>query len=685
MTESGGPTRRSVWGGGLRRRFGRRSRRTVATLAATAAAAGVWGAGGLVVPSQAATLTTVLAAADSYVQSDVPSTNFGSAALVSVRKTDGTKPTQNGYVRFTVSGLTSAPTSVQLQLYSYSASATGVAVRTAGSDWSESGITWTTAPAPSATTVATLAPLTANTWAAADVSAVVTGDGTYTFALTTTSTTSKQLASREAVAFEPRLVIATDTAPATTTTPAAAGTATATFVTTADAHVQSDLPTTNLGAKFVLNATVGSSTSPEMVSYLKFPVSGLSGTVTSAKLMVYSYSTSSLGLTARVAPTTWTETGLTYNNRPAPTTQLGTSPVTLNTWASIDVTAAVTGNGTVGLAVTSSRTSKNQFSSREASTTAPKLVVTTSTGTTTSPPPPSGSPVIVAGGDIACTVGVTPTSTKCQQLATSDIALAQNPDAVLPLGDNQYEIGTLSDFQAIYDPSWGRMKAISRPVPGNHEYGYTGTGVTPTNGAGYFTYFGDRSHPQQPGCTSDCTSWYSWNVGNWHMIALDSQCAEIGGCNPGSPQYQWLVNDLNANAAKQCVLAYWHIPVFASSLDRQPDMGATMKLLYDKNADVVLNGHAHYYERFAPQQPVFDATAGKYVGVADPARGIREFVVGTGGKSFFSFGTVQPNSETRIANTFGVLKMTLNDGGYSWNFLPTNVGGSSDSGTGTCH
>ena len=682
MTESGASARRSVWSGLTRRRMGGRSRRTVALLAATSAAAGIWGAAGLVAPSQAATLTTVLASADSYVQSDVPSTNFGTAALVSVRNTDGTKPTQNGYVRFTVSGLTSAPTSVQLQVYSYSTSATGVAVRTAGSDWSETGLTWATAPAPAATTVGTLAPLTASTWAATDVSAVVTGNGTYTFALTTTSTTSKQLASREAVAFEPRLVIATDTVP-TATTPAAT-TATATFVTNADAHVQSDLPTTNFGAKFVLNATVGSATSPVMVSYLKFPVSGLGGTVTSAKLMVYSYSSSTLGLTAWTAPSTWTETGLTYANRPAPTTQLGTAPVTLNAWSSIDVTAAVLGNGTVGLAVTSARTSKNQFSSRESAATAPKLVITTSSGTTTTPPP-SGSPVIVAGGDIACTAGSTPSATKCQQLATSDVAVAQNPDAVLPLGDNQYEIGSLSDFQTIYDPSWGRMKAISRPVPGNHEYGYTGTGVTPTNGAGYFTYFGDRSHPQQPGCTSKCTSWYSWDIGSWHMIALDSQCAEIGGCNPGSAQYQWLVNDLNANAAKQCVMAYWHIPVFASSLDRQPDMGATMKLLYDKNADVVLNGHAHYYERFAPQQPVFDATAGKYVGVADPARGIREFVVGTGGKSFFSFGTVQPNSETRIANTFGVLKMTLNDGGYSWNFLPTNVGGSSDSGTGTCH
>jgi acid phosphatase type 7 len=675
-----------VWSGTVRRRLGRRPRRTAALLAATATTAALFGAGGLVVPSQAAALTTVLASADSYVQSDLPSTNFGTAALVSVRNTDGTKPTQTAYLRFTVAGLTAAPTSVQLQVYSYATSATGVTVRTAGSGWSETGLTWATAPVPSATAVGTLAPLTASTWSAVDVSSVVTGNGTYTLALTTTSTTSKQLASREALAFEPRLVLATDAAPPTPTTPAGT-TATASFVTNADAHVQSDQPAVNFGTKFVLNSSVGSATTPVLVSYLKFPVAGLSGTVTSAQLMVYSYSTSSQGLTAWTAPTSWTESGLTYANRPAPVTQLGSSAVTLSSWATIDVTGAVTGNGTVGLAVTSTRTSKNQFSSRESAATAPKLVVTTTSGTTTTttPPPPPSSPVIVAGGDIACTSPATPAPSSCQQLATSDLALAQHPDAALPLGDNQYEYGDLSDYQSVYDPSWGRLKGISYPVPGNHEYGYIGTAVTPTNGVGYFTYFGDRSHPQQPGCTSRCTSWYSWNIGSWHLIALDSQCAVIGGCGAGSPQYQWLLNDLNANASKQCVLAYWHIPLFGSSLDREPAMVEPYKLLTAKGADVVLNGHAHYYERFAPQRAEPNpAKANSWIGVADPAAP-REFVVGTGGKSFFSIGTVQANSEARIANTFGVLKMTLADGGYSWNFLPTNIGGSSDSGSASCH
>jgi hypothetical protein len=659
-----------------------RIRRVTAVVAGAAAAVALWGAGGLVSPSQAATLTTVTASSDAYVQPDLPISNFGSAALLSVRAASASKPSQTAFVRFTVEGLVAPPSSVQLQLYTYSTSATGIAVGTADNGWSETGITATTAPA-SSVPVATMAPLTANGWAAADVSSVVTGNGTYTFALTTSSTVSKQFGSREALGFEPRLVLSGDpgatptaTPPVTATGPAPAAAVSTAFTTTADAHVQSDLPSSNFGAKFVLNAQAGTATAPTMTSYLKFGVSGLTAPVTSAVLQVYSYSTSSQGLTAWTAPTSWTETGLTYANAPAPLARLGTAAVTLNTWASIDVTPAVTGNGTVGLALTTTRTSKNQLSSRESTLTAPKLVITTGAGGT------SASPVIVAGGDIACSAPATPAASKCQQQATSDLALAQHPDAVLPLGDDQYELGSLTDFQQVYDPSWGRLKAISHPVPGNHEYGYIGTAITPTGGDGYFSYFGDRSHPQQPGCTSLCKSYYSYDLGSWHLIALDSQCAVIGGCNPGSPQYQWLLNDLNANAGKQCVLAYWHIPVFASSLDRQPDMGSELRLLYDKGADVVLNGHAHYYERFAPQQPV--ASGSTYVGVANP-NGVREFVVGTGGKSFFSIGTTQPNSEAQIANTFGVFKLTLNNGGYSWNFLPANVGGSTDAGSASCH
>jgi hypothetical protein len=285
-------------------------------------------------------------------------------------------------------------------------------------------------------------------------------------------------------------------------------------------------------------------------------------------------------------------------------------------------------------------------------------------------------PTIVAAGAIACPSSKSPTATTCAQQATSDLALSLHPDAVLPLGDDQYELGSLTDFQSIYDPSWGRLNAIAHPVPGNHEYGYIGSDIQPTGGSGYFTYFGDISHPLQPGCTTLCTSWYSWNIGSWHMVALDSQCGVVGGCNPGNSQYQWLLADLNANKNK-CVLAYWHIPLYSSSQDHQPDMQAIYQLLYTKGADLVLTGHAHFYERFDPQDG-----AGK----ADPAAGIPQFIVGSGGRGFFAIRpTPAANSAARIANTFGVLQMTLSNGSYGWNFVPSNSGGLTDSGTGTCH
>jgi hypothetical protein len=170
----------------------------------------------------------------------------------------------------------------------------------------------------------------------------------------------------------------------------------------------------------------------------------------------------------------------------------------------------------------------------------------------------------------------------------------------LPLGDEQYEFGSLSDFQTMYDPSWGRLNSIAYPVPGNHEYGYTDSGTAyPTGGEGYFSYFGDRSHPLQPGCTVSCTSWYSYDIGSWHVVALDSQCAVIGGCVSGDPEYAWLRKDLNAHPAT-CTLAYWHIPLFASGAHKSW-MKAIYRLLETNGADVILNGHAHFYERFGPQ------------------------------------------------------------------------------------
>jgi len=225
--------------------------------------------------------------------------------------------------------------------------------------------------------------------------------------------------------------------------------------------------------------------------------------------------------------------------------------------------------------------------------------------------------VVVAAGDIACD----PTGAgyrngvgspkNCDQRATSDLALAQHPQAVLLLGDNQYENATLAKYQASFDPTWGRMKAIIHPAAGNHEY------LTP-DATDYFDYFGAAAG-QRPG------GYYSWDLGGWHFVVINSNCTKaIGGCSRSSPQYQWLVADLAAHKSR-CTLAYWHHPRFSSGV--HGDETATdrfWRALYDAGADVVLVGHDHDYERFSPQTP--DASA-------DPARGIAEFVVGTGGKS----------------------------------------------------
>jgi hypothetical protein len=268
-------------------------------------------------------------------------------------------------------------------------------------------------------------------------------------------------------------------------------------------------------------------------------------------------------------------------------------------------------------------------------------------------------PVIAAGGDIACASNVA-TSTTCRQLYTSDILVAGGIDAVAPLGDLQYESGTLSAFQTYYDPTWGRVKSITHPAVGNHEYGTSGA-------SGYYTYFGSAAGDPSKG-------YYSYDLGAWHVVVLNSQCSAVA-CNAGSPQEQWLRADLAAHP-NVCTLAYWHHPRFSSGTTHGSNMTYQpfWQALYDYGADVVMNGHEHNYERFAPQSPT---------GVADP-NGIREFVAGTGGKGHYGFGTPIANSQVRNSTTFGVLKLTLHATSYDWQFVPEAGATFTDSGTAAC-
>jgi acid phosphatase type 7 len=284
-------------------------------------------------------------------------------------------------------------------------------------------------------------------------------------------------------------------------------------------------------------------------------------------------------------------------------------------------------------------------------------------------------PVIAAAGDIACAPssqyfnGGAGTSTKCRQRYTSDLLVNAGLSAVLPLGDEQYDTAKLSSFTKSYDPSWGRVKSITYPAVGNHEYLTSGA-------SGYFDYFnGTGNATGRAGNRSK--GYYSFDVGSWHLIALNSNDhCQIVSCSKGSAQETWLRSDLAAHPAS-CTLAYWHHPRFNSGHDGTATfMQAIFQDLYDANVDVVLGGHAHDYERFAPQNPK---------GQLDRSRGIRQFVVGTGGAFFTAFASAAPNSEIRNGSTYGVLYLTLHPTSYDWRFVPEAGKKFTDSGSTSCH
>ncbi len=288
----------------------------------------------------------------------------------------------------------------------------------------------------------------------------------------------------------------------------------------------------------------------------------------------------------------------------------------------------------------------------------------------------AADPVIAAAGDIACSSsssnynGGNGVSDRCRQKYTSNLIFNAGLSAVLVLGDMQYESASLSGINSSYNPTWGRVKSITRPALGNHEY-------KTANAAGYFDYFNGSGAATGPAGERG-KGYYSFDVGTWHLIALNSSdhCT-IVSCAAASAQEVWLKADLAANSSKYCTLAFWHDPRFNSGHDGNADeMKPLFQALYDANADLMLGGHAHSYERFAPQNPA---------GGLDNARGIRQFVVGTGGAFWTSIGTPKPNSEVRQNSTYGVLKLTLRPTGYDYQFAPEAGKTFTDSGTGTCH
>ena len=268
--------------------------------------------------------------------------------------------------------------------------------------------------------------------------------------------------------------------------------------------------------------------------------------------------------------------------------------------------------------------------------------------------------VLVGAGDIA----------GCKNLegakATAKL-IEQISGTVFAAGDLAYERGSAEDFKNCYGPTWGRFKDRTRPALGNHEYANR-------TASAYFQYWGAQAGPAGKG-------YYSYDLGDWHIVVLNTNCdaKTLGGCAAASPQETWLKQDL-AKHPNACVLAYGHHALFSSGVFRKhavhPELKTLWEDLYAAHADLVLAGHEHSYERFAPQDPE---------GKPDPANGIREIVVGTGGRSHDLLGFATPNSEVREWETFGVLKLTLSPGRYAWEFIPEEGKTFHDAGSGTCH
>jgi hypothetical protein len=340
-----------------------------------------------------------------------------------------------------------------------------------------------------------------------------------------------------------------------------------------------------------------------------------------------------------VAGRRWNERTLTFRTAPRLGRVVARGTVSPG-WRSFDVSSAVAGPGVVQLALVATRGSVSVASRETQSKPRLRLGI---------------APLLLAAGDIgSCNSG--------GDEATAAL-LEGVPATIAALGDLAYPRGTAEDFAYCYDPSWGVFREHTRPAAGNHDF------ATPW-AAPYFAYWGTLAGLAGAG-------YYSYALGSWHIVVLNSNCRFVP-CRPGSPQETWLRTDLAQHRAK-CTLAYFHHPLFSSTRGTAtPAVQPLWQDLYAAGADVVLNGHAHNYQRFAPQTPL---------GAVDPRRGIREVVVGTGGNSHHFLGPPIPNQQNMDDTTFGVLRLMLLETGYTWEFEPQTNGGGffTDSGTGVCH
>jgi calcineurin-like phosphoesterase family protein len=576
-------------------------------------------------------------AADATVRAAAPEATSGSGSQLRV---DGS-PVVRSYVRFNLAPMSPPVGRATLYLYANSHSIVGFDVYTAGS-WTSPKLTYTTAPALGQL-AGTSGPFNSHTWTSIDVTSAVrsvlagTGSRSITFALVGRNGTAINLAGRRDFTRPPRLVVRR---PAATTSTNAAG---------------------SRALESLASQPLVIPTAPSR----KWPI--LLGTPRIGGMLTISRrNTPKVRYAYRWFRCDWT--GTTCNR---------ITGQVKRTYRLV--------NGDLGLTLRARVSYRLRGKTHVIQTRASAIVTTQS------------DPIIGAAGDIACDPsasnfnGGQGKGSNCHMKVVSDLLLAQPLTAVLPLGDDQYECGRMDAFMASYAPTWGRLKPITHPAIGNHEYG---SSCHLSDAQPYFQYFGAEAGKGFKG-------WYSYDIGSWHLIALNSECGygkgenAVGGCGQGSPQETWLRADLAAHK-NLCTLAYWHEPRFSSGQHGNNQAMATIwNDLTAAHADVVLSGHNHDYERFDPigTTPGRPPTPGSTTNgkpdyqnpVLDP-NGIREFIVGTGGKNHYGFSHGPLAGEViRNSSTYGVLLLTLHPTSYEWKFAPEPGKSFTDAGSGSCH
>jgi hypothetical protein len=582
-------------------------------------------------PAVAAPLTqTFRAVADTYAAENYPTVNFGDATRIKsdryVRRVS--------YIKFNVSPLGGTIVSARLRLRVDNGSTGGGGVIAAThSDWSEATLTYQRRPLANGPALATIGPVKRGDWVEVDVTAAVSGSGRVSFGIRPNSFDGVEYSSREGRS-APTLIVTVEqpTPEPDSMLPGrieaeeyrAGGPGIGFFDTTAG----------NAGGKLR-----DDDVDIENCVDLESPIDCYNiGWVRSGEWLAYN-----VGVTV--------ESGFRFSIRYA----------TPNTgrWIRIEVDGS-TVIERIDLPSTGSFTTWATATAPPVTILAGDHVLRVIAGTggmnlnvyDVETVDASEDVVLVGAGDIA----------RCgrdDDEATAAL-LDTIPGTVFTLGDNAYPDGSAADFANCYEPSWGRHTARTRPAAGNHEY-------QTENAAAYFDYFGAAAGTPGEG-------WYSYTAGSWHVIVLNSNCSKNGGCGPDDPQATWLRTDLAAHP-NTCTLAYWHHPRWSSGeYGDDTNMQTYWEMLANADAELVLNGHAHIYERFAPM----DAT-----GTPDPD-GTREIVVGTGGGGLSGISAVHPQSEVRDNETFGVLKLTLAVGSYDWEFIPVAGRTFTDAGSGSC-